>query len=220
MNTEEKIAVLTSGGMDSSILLWDLAQESEVFPLYIEKGLTWEATELRFLSQFIEAVANPNVHSPTILPIPVKAIYGDHWSVNGLAIPDSQTFDESVFLPGRNVLLLGLAAIWCYTNSVNKIAIGSLFANPFPDATPEFFEDYSDLLSKALNFKIAITAPYRGQLKERLIYQFQHLPLQLTLTCISPKFGIHCGNCNKCNERRLAFQSSGCEDVTTYFSPS
>jgi 7-cyano-7-deazaguanine synthase len=215
-----KIVVLTSGGIDSSILLWDLSQQAEVFPVYIQNGLVWEETELWFLSRFINSISNPNIHSLTILTVGAGELYGDHWSLSGVGVPGVGSSDESVFLPGRNILLVGLAAIWCYRNDINEIALGSLFANPFPDATPKFFKEYAYLLSSALDYHITVSAPYRGQRKEMLINKFKHLPLQLTFTCISPITGLHCGSCNKCNERKLAFQTSGCEDVTSYYLSS
>jgi len=212
-----KTAVLTSGGLDSSILLWDLSQEAEVYPLYVQKGLSWETTELRSLYQFINSISNGKVYPVTVLTVGAADLYGEHWSLNRVGVPAGDTSDESVFLPGRNILLIGLAAIWCYTNSIQEIAIGSLSANPFPDATQNFFSEYAKLLSEALSYPISISAPYRGERKERLIKKFSYLPLQLTFTCIFPMAGLHCGSCNKCNERKLAFQTSGCEDLTVYY---
>jgi 7-cyano-7-deazaguanine synthase len=121
-----------------------------------------------------------------------------------------------VFLPGRNILLLGLAAVWCSVHRVSRIAIGSLGGNPFPDATPRFFESYATLLSEGLGHPIAIEAPYRGLHKEDLIRRHAHLPLGLTLTCMAPKGGAHCGACNKCHERQTAFHKAGVPDPTVY----
>jgi 7-cyano-7-deazaguanine synthase len=52
--------------------------------------------------------------------------------------------------------------------------------------------------------------------KEFLIDRFQHLPLALTLTCNAPHSGLHCGACNKCYERQLAFEKAGVQDHTEY----
>ena len=212
----ERIAVLASGGVDSSILLADLAGTAEVFPVYVRKGLLWEEEELRSLKAFIEALHSPNVHEATELYVPVERLYGEHWSLTGEGTPGADTADDAVFLPGRNVLLVSLAAIWCSTHDVSQIALGSLGGNPFPDATPEFFSNLAGVLSVALGHRISVTAPYRGTQKHDLIRDFKHLPLHLTLTCISPGDGVHCGACNKCNERRMAFKQAGIEDSTNY----
>ena len=41
---ESKVAALASGGLDSVIMLAELAKNSHVFPVYVESGLVWEAS--------------------------------------------------------------------------------------------------------------------------------------------------------------------------------
>jgi 7-cyano-7-deazaguanine synthase len=105
-------------------------------------------------------------------------------------------------------------------NNVDAIAIGSLDDNPFPDATPAFFENYGAVLSSALNHPLQVIAPYRHQHKSQIIARFPDLPLHLTITCMAPveKDGavLHCSDCNKCRERREAFAAAGVPDRTPY----
>ena len=42
------------------------------------------------------------------------------------------------------------------------------------------------------------------------------VPLELTLSCMNPKEGAHCGQCSKCRERRDAFHEAGVPDPTSY----
>ena len=212
----EKIAVLASGGLDSAVLLAELAGAAQVYPIYVKCGLKWEAEELRALHSFLDALENPHLMSLTVLELPTAALYGDHWSRSGTRVPDADAPDAEVFIPGRNILLLGLTAVWCSTHGVSRIAIGSLDGNPFPDATPEFFESFTRALSLGLGHTIQIEAPFRGIHKEELIRRSRELPLDLSLTCMAPRGGVHCGRCNKCRERQLAFQKAGIADRTTY----
>ncbi len=216
----ERVAVLASGGLDSSVLLADLARNHEVAPIYIQAGLAWEAIERRALEAYLEALNLPSVRPLTILDMPVQSLYGNHWSTTGKSIPDAEAPDIDVYLPGRNVLLLGLGAVWCALNDVHEIAIGSLDGNPFPDATPEFFADYSRMLSGSLAHELRIIAPYRQRHKAEIIAEFPDLPLEKTLTCMAPILDgddvIHCGNCNKCNERQVSFGYARVEDRTHY----
>jgi 7-cyano-7-deazaguanine synthase len=152
----------------------------------------------------------------TLLEMPLRRLYGEHWSTTGKDVPDYEAPDSAVYLPGRNVLLIGVTAVWCAMHDVSTIAIGSLDANPFPDATPRFFEDYGRVLSNALDHEIEVIAPYRALHKRDLIARFPELPLQLTLTCMAPQNGEHCGACNKCRERQEAFREAGVEDKTRY----
>jgi len=42
------------------------------------------------------------------------------------------------------------------------------------------------------------------------------VPLELTLSCMNPQAGKHCGLCSKCRERRDAFHEARVEDRTQY----
>jgi 7-cyano-7-deazaguanine synthase len=212
----ERISVLASGGLDSSVLIAKLAAGAEVYPIYVRCGFAWEEMELDGLQSFLDALHNRNVMPTTVLSAPASVLYGDHWSVTGARVPAADEPDENTYLPGRNILLISLAAIWCSTHTVSRIAIGSLGGNPFPDATPEFFDTFAHVLSAGLAHEILIEAPLRSFHKEDLIKQFKDLPLELTLTCMAPKGSQHCGQCNKCFERQQAFRKAGVTDRTIY----
>lgn len=212
----DRVAVLASGGLDSAVLLVDLAGEAEVLPVYIACELAWECEEEAALRRFLAAVARPRIAPLTVLPLPLREVYGAHWSTTGAGVPGHAAPDSAVYLPGRNVLLIGLVAVWASLRDVGRLAIGSLDANPFPDATPEFFRDYGRLLGAALAHPIEVMAPFRGRHKEDLIAAHPDLPLELTLTCMAPRDGVHCGACNKCRERREAFARARVPDRTRY----
>lgn len=209
------IAVLASGGLDSSVLLADEAKFATVYPVYVRCGLAWENEEFKALNAFVNALSSPNVMRPTTLSVPVAPMYGNHWSV-GASVPGADEPDTSVFLPGRNILLIGLAAVWCSTHNVDCVGIGSLYGNPFPDASIDFFQSFASALSTGLGHFVKVKASFRDSPKSAVIKRFQHLPLQLTLSCMAPIAGRHCGQCNKCSERQVAFERSGVTDHTDY----
>ena len=212
----DRIAVLTSGGLDSSVLLAEEAKASEVYPIYVRCGLAWEDAERKALDSFLSALNDPNVRAVTTLSAPVRPMYGDHWSVGADGVPGADEPDTSVFLPGRNILLIGLASVWCSTHNVFRIGIGSLGDNPFPDATPDFFQKFAAALTSGLDHVVEVKAAFRELHKSDVIKRFHNLPLELTLTCMAPLDGIHCGQCNKCRERQVAFDRSGVPDATIY----
>lgn len=216
----ERIAVLASGGLDSAVLLAELARDAKVHPLYVESGLAWEALEKRALLSFLATLGHENIEPVSVVEMPLAGIYGNHWSTTGRDVPDYEAPDSAVYLPGRNVLLLGVAAVWSALHDVETVAIGSLDDNPFPDATPDFFQDYGRLLSGALARPLRVLAPFRQQHKWQLVQRAPDLPLHLTLTCMDPStIGatvLHCGACNKCRERQEAFRRAGVKDRTAY----
>ncbi len=215
----ERIAVLSSGGLDSCVLIADLAKAHEIFPVHVAMGMIWEEPERKALRRFLGAIAQPNIHPLTELVLPVESVYGTHWSLTGQGVPPSGTPDEEVYLPGRNILLLGIAGVWGSLHRISAIAMGSLACNPFPDGTPDFFEKYGRVLGTGLNHPLRVWAPYRTIDKATLIRRFCDLPLELTLTCMTPITGDHCGQCSKCGERQQAFRDAEVPDQTRYAAP-
>jgi 7-cyano-7-deazaguanine synthase len=148
--------------------------------------------------------------------LPVADLYGKHWSLTGQGVPDAETPDAAVFLPGRNVLLLSKAILWCHLHAVGAVALAPLGSNPFPDATPEFFTAYEDVLSRAVGGAVRVLRPYATLHKTEVMHRGRGLPLELTFSCIRPAAKRHCGRCNKCAERRRAFAEAGLADPTSY----
>jgi 7-cyano-7-deazaguanine synthase len=210
-------AVLVSGGLDSAILLAETARSGAVVhPLYIRHGLYWEPSELRHLRRFLEAIHSSGLRPLTVLDMPVADVYGEHWSITGHDVPDADSPDAAVFLPGRNVLLLAKAMLWCHLHGIPAVALAPLESNPFPDATPGFFESYQELVNDAVDGSVQVLRPYAGLHKVEVMQRGRDLPLELTFSCIRPVAGKHCGVCNKCAERRKAFQDAGLIDRTEY----
>ena len=220
-NDERATAVLMSGGLDSAVLAAVEAQEHDVQPIYVSCGLAWEALEEAFLAQFITAYRAPRAILPLVrLELPLRDIYSEkHWAVSG-AVPGHDADVEDLYLVGRNVTLLGKAGIYCAVAQLNRIAVGQLHGNPFPDATPEFFAAMTRALSLGLRHRLEIAFPLLSKTKSDVIRLGASLqvPFELTLSCMNPLPSGHCGACNKCRERRDAFIASGVEDRTTYSS--
>ncbi len=216
-DTSRPVAILVSGGLDSAILLAEsLQQYPAVWPLYVQFGLFWEKTELHHLRRFLDAVRTPALRSLNVLDMPVADLYGEHWSLTGIGVPAAGSPDAAVYLPGRNVLLLAKAMLWCHLHGVATLALAPLESNPFSDATPAFFEGYEAIVNQAIGGAVQVVQPYRGLHKEAVLRRGRHLPLQWTFSCIRPQNGLHCGACNKCAERKDAFGRAGFSDPTVY----
>jgi 7-cyano-7-deazaguanine synthase len=187
-----------------------------VYPLYIRAGLYWEAAELAHLRQFLELLNLPALQPLVLLAMPVTDLYGRHWSLTGQGVPDATTPDEAVYLPGRNLLLLSKALLWCHLQGVPTLALAPLKANPFPDASPHFFQGLETVVNRAVAGRLSIQRPYAHLTKTEVLERGRGLPLRWTFSCIRPIGGRHCGNCNKCAERRKAFAAAGWDDPTDY----
>jgi 7-cyano-7-deazaguanine synthase len=217
------VAVLCSGGLDSAVLVAAEAADYVVQPIYVSAGLSWESEEVALLDRLLPALPRAERVRPLArLRVDVTDLYpAGHWALSA-SPPAYDTPDEDVYLPGRNVLLLSKAAVLCATLSVPRIAIGPLAGNPFPDATLEFRAAMARALSLGLAHDIRIDAPFSSLHKEDVIRLGASLgvPFELTLSCMNPLGGRHCGLCSKCRERRDGFAAAGVADPTPYAAAS
>ena len=212
-----RIAALASGGLDSCVMLRDLAARgATVLPVYVRAGLSWESAEIHWLERFLAAAEIPRCESLTLLESPVADLYGDHWSVNGRDVPGFESSLDSNYLPGRNLLLLSKIAVFCALHDAETIAMAPLADNPFPDGTEEFFRCFAIAASKALDRSLVVELPFRHLAKAEVIRRGQGLPLELTFSCIQPDGVEHCGDCTKCAERQQGFAAAGIVDPTRY----
>lgn len=213
-----RVVVLASGGVDSAVLVADRGCRGDVVqPIYIRFGLAWEAVEEEHLRRFLDSLpADCRARPLVALDFPVADVYGSHWSVAGTEVPDEDTPDSAVYLPGRNLLLLAKTSVWCALNDFAVVALGTLSGNPFADSGSEFFDGLASLASLALDRPLAVETPFARFTKAEVLDRGRHLALELTFSCIHPQGGEHCGRCNKCAERRWAFAVSGLVDRTPY----
>ena len=222
LERESATAVLFSAGLDSAVLLADERRQGPVHPLYVRAGLAWESAELDAARRLLATPVFAGVEPLERLAFTVTDLYPPtHWAITGEP-PAYDTPDEDVYLTGRNLVLLAKAGTWCALNRVRRIAMGPLAGNPFPDATPAFFESMAHSLSVGLDWRIAIDTPYRELHKHDVIRRGEALgvPFELTLSCMDPRVRKdeirHCGRCSKCRERREAFSAAGVPDPTLY----
>ena len=219
MRRRSPVAVLVSGGLDSSVLLAELMRLGHtVQPLYIRSGLLWEAVERYWLRRYLRQLAGRGLRPLVELALPASDIYGDHWSISGQGIPGYGAPIDSNRLPGRNLLLLSKAAVFCAECGIDAIALAVLRDNPFPDGTPEFFRRLAAAACCALATRLQIRTPFRHLSKPTVIRRGQRLPLHLTSSCAQPWGRLHCGACTKCAERRRGFTLAGVSDSTRYRS--
>lgn len=215
----EPVAVLFSGGLDSAVLLAVAAEDGPVLPIYVRVGLAWEGAELATAARLFEAHAYGGRVRPLVtLRVDMRDVYpASHWAVLGEA-PGFDTPDEDVYIDGRNIVLLSKASVFMARAGIARVMIGPLAGNPFPDASRTFFDAMQHALSIGLAAPIEIEAPLAAMHKADVIRRGAELgvPLELTLSCMQPQEGLHCGRCSKCRERRDGFIEAHVHDPTQY----
>ena len=211
LSTQEKPAVrraiLLSGGLDSAVLVASELEETRdlhgenahIQPIYVTSGFSWESGEQAQVNRLLLSKQFHGLVRPVVcLECPVSDTYpSKHWALNN----NPPAYD---------------------INRIERIAIGPLNGNPFPDATPEFFRSMQQALSQGLDHDLEIVAPFSRLSKADVIKRGQLLrvPFELTVSCMKPLKTTHCGRCSKCRERLLAFQHAGISDPASYdFTP-
>ncbi len=217
MSANKITGLLLSGGLDSTALLCRMLEAGErVQPFYVRSDVAWADAETQAVHRLCQALAGPNLLPLVTLELPLADLYQSHWSVTGTAAPGADSPDEAVFMPGRNLLLVMKAAIWCQMHGIGELAMAPLSTNPFPDATPDFFTAFEQTLALAGPGPVRLLRPVAELSKSELIRQGRAYPLELSFSCISPQRGQHCGVCNKCAERQNAYAAAGMRDPTVY----
>jgi 7-cyano-7-deazaguanine synthase len=215
-------AVLFSAGLDSAVLAADALSRGRVRPIYVAVGFAWEAEEREMAARLLAQPPFAGRVDPLVtLSFDMRDVFPpSHWAVRGEP-PAFDTPDEDVYIHGRNVILASKAAVYMSREEIERLLLGTLAGNPFPDATPDFFAAMSRALSLGVGAPIAIEAPFAAWHKADVIKRGVELgvPLPLTLSCMQPRDGLHCGRCSKCRERRDAFHEAGVTDPTRYRQP-
>jgi 7-cyano-7-deazaguanine synthase len=211
--------VLFSGGLDSAVLLALERRTARVQPIHVRAGLAWEDAEARAIGRVLASDFGRDLAPPVTLTADMRDVYPPaHWALTGKP-PAYDTPDEDVYIEGRNIVLISKAAILCARLGIERLALGPLKGNPFPDASPEFLGAIARAMSLGLGRPLEVVAPLAALHKEDVIALGRELgvPLDLTLSCMNPAAGDrHCGRCSKCRERRDGFRDAGIDDPTIY----
>lgn len=213
-------AVLFSGGLDSAVLVaLERRSHDVVWPIHVRAGLAWEDAEARAIARLLAVPPFAGRVAPlSTLGLDMRDVYPPtHWAIAGRP-PAYDTPDEDVYLEGRNIVLSAKAAVLCARLKVERLALGPLAGNPFPDATPEFISTLSRALSLGLGRPLEIATPLVTMHKEDVVRLGVELgvPLALTMSCMNPTGDRHCGLCSKCRERQDAFRAIDMADPTDY----
>jgi 7-cyano-7-deazaguanine synthase len=217
-----RVVVLASGGLDSCVLLSCAAEVAEeIHPLFVRNGHPWEDAEVAALRRFVEALRRPNICPVSERSLPLRDLLDDYWRARGRCYqPGFSEGYSANFIPGRNLALLSVASLFAFVRKAGALALGLLSANPYPDASARFFSIFETLFAEGMGRPLRILTPFARFSKEEVVRIGEALPLQLSLSCVKPVDGQHCGNgCNKCAERQKAFALAGIADPTRYRNP-
>ncbi len=225
----KRALVLTSGGIDSTVILAQTLQEKrECFALTFDYGQR-HRLELRCA----EAIAR-------YYKVPHKVVKIDHTLFSNSSLTSSREVVErnrdlnsiasggipSTYVPGRNTLFIAHAISLAESLDAQEIYVG-MNANdhaPYPDCRPVYLAAYQQLIDLATKqaldgYAPKLLSPLLSKSKVDIVKLGKALkiPFELTLSCYDPgSLKDHCGTCDACSLRKNAFIEAEIEDPTKY----
>ena len=192
--------LLASGGMDSTVLAYDLARKKKkIILLFLDYGQHCSAKELNTLQS-----AAPPEYRGNIRIIRIGDIYKESRSrmIVEADLWKDDVVSDDLYLPYRNLLFLSIAS--AYAQSIDAKDVYSAFINSNHakeiDCSMEFFTKLEGLLQSYGSVKINM--PYREMSKTdvaRLGIQIG-APIASTYSCqVNSK--NPCGACPNCIDR-------------------
>jgi 7-cyano-7-deazaguanine synthase len=158
----------------------------------------------------------------------MKELYGDSNVLTSSKRKIPSKFDYSIVVPIRNAVFLSIASAWAFTLNASFVAYGAHTGdNHYPDCRPIFAKKLEsafnqgeiDGINLGIRKNIKIWSPYKDGLSKSDLIQngFKTLGNSIfkTWSCYSSKED-HCGICESCNNRKIAFQRAGIIDKTKY----
>lgn len=213
-----KAIVLLSGGIDSAVALWDVkAKVAQVHALtfdYFDRARQEiEATRALAASA---AVALTEIEVPFLRE---AADLGAERSPALAGAPEG-------YVPARNLVFYAIAANVAESLGACSIVGGhhGEDATLFPDASPSFFERFSELARMGVwsyqRRPFTVELPLKGLTKKEVVARGLALgvPMDLTWSCYGTG-DRSCGQCRSCRERLQAFAEVGAEDPIAYAGP-
>lgn len=229
----EKVYMLLSGGVDSTVLLYDLIHQGRtVRPCWVYYGQRHavETSKAELTCKRLHAEGR----IPGYNGIDLESLFLNFAQASSLEgnqnagallgqveVPDGHYEADSMKLtvvPNRNMIfasvVTGLAVARGYDSLALAVHAGDHAI--YPDCRPEFWEHLGAAIYAGNH--IRVWTPYIRMSKADIVRRGSELqvPFQDTWSCYKGVMPNHCGTCGTCTERREAFQLAGVYDPTQY----
>ena len=224
----EKVLVVLSGGLDSSVALMMCVNEygkdnvsaitfdyNQKQRLEIHKageltnklGVEHTILDLSVLGEIARPMS-ANISDTDVEMPNIKEVLGDPQPVT--------------YVPFRNMILLSLAMSHAEVQGCNKVITGLQVHDEYGywDTTQKFVDTMNVVASQNRQHKVTIEAPFSQMSKadeiEVAIELGQFDLLKYTLSCYNPQGMLSCGKCPSCAERIMNFMKVGRKDPIPY----
>ena len=221
----KKAVIVFSGGVDSVCAVSYLKSKYELYGITFSYGQK-ASGEIAAAKSFAKRLG---LKQHKIVDIGfMKGLYGDSNVLTSSKREIPGKFEYSIVVPIRNAVFLSIASAWAFTLNASLVAYGAHTGDRhYPDCRPNFAKKLEnafnqgeiDGIKSKLRKNIEIWSPYVvGLSKSDLLKSgIKDLGNSIfkTWSCYSNK-KYHCGVCESCNNRKIAFEKAGIADKTRY----
>lgn len=220
----KQVTVLTSGGLDSTVLLYYVVKQLEidkVFALSFSYGqkhareLQAAVSQSRQFPGTVEHVTIDISDFGRIIQTSSALLAG------GSDVPELETIDEndlaqpSTYVPNRNMVFLSTAAAFAESRNCREIYYAAQAHDLYSywDCTPEFVVRLNEILALNRKHRLIVKAPFVNMRKSEVVELGSRLAVNFadTWSCYRGNH-LPCGTCPTCRERAAAFAEAGVND--------
>lgn len=196
-----KFIHLFSGGLDSTVLLYDLLhQEAHVHCLLFNYGQK-HVKEIDHAERICDHL---NVPYDRVVLAP-KVFYR-----STLTNRTGELIGRDTIVPNRNMVMISIAASYALSFGGTAVtwAANADDAEVYPDCRYEFFKAINEALRIADNRRMEVHAPYIQRSKKQIVEigRTLNVPFESTWSCYTGKVEP-CGKCGACIERDKALET-------------
>ena len=219
MKKRDDSLLIYSGGMDSTVLLFDKNPKYIVCFKYHAINNNRELTTAKY---FLNKWHNRNTNGYEIIEIPFFSFAKDYpMFQNASAIPENTTRHSELkkcYIPFRNGIFIAIATAIAEALKIKKVLLGvqTMEQDVYPDARPEFIKNFNKTTMVGTKYGVKIVAPYANKSKRSIAKLGKKIlgekELAISYSCLKGK-RLHCGVCPSCLDRKWAMKGF---DLTEY----
>lgn len=214
------VVVLCSGGMDSTVALYQARQRHEVLAgLSCDYGSKHNHREIPLAAHHCQHFGIPH---QTIRLGFIGELFSSDLLRSGGAIPDGHYEEENMrqtVVPFRNGIMLAAAAGFSESIGAEGLVIGAHAGDHaiYPDCREPFMAAMSEAIERGTYAAVKVLRPLIAANKAAIVRLGTDLGVDFAQTWSCYKGGeVHCGTCGTCVERREAFAIAGIPDPVSY----
>lgn len=211
-------ALLFSGGMDSTTLLWWLRDRGEsVRAISVDYGQR-HRVELQWAAALAEGLGVPH----KTISLDLNTIGGSPLTDAHLDVPAAEDGAQiRTVVPFRNMLFVTLAAAYAETQGIDELYLAPVKDDyaAYRDCRRIFYDSLEQSLAlgatRETSFRLYTPFVERWKVDVVKIGIELGVPYEKTHTCYEGRRPA-CGRCDACSERIAAFRANGVRDPLEY----